>query len=245
MIRIIIYFMKLIVALLFSLFFASCQFSTGRSITGSGNITTETRNVANFKGISVSNALDVEVEQGDTFEVIVEADDNLQQLITTSVDNGILVIGTEINNFKNVEAKRIKVRMPIISSLEASSSSSIKSINTLKTEKLLVDASSTGEINIEVEVDDLTCNSSSAGSIDIKGKALKFKTDSSSGGEIDADSLLANDITADASSGGSMSVHPILTLNANASSGGSITYNYVPRDNLTQNADSGGSISKN
>lgn len=245
MIRIIIYFMKLIVALLFALFFSSCQFTNGRSITGSGHITTETRNVGEFKGISVSNALEVEVEQADSFGVTVEADDNLQQYIVTKVENGILVIQTEINSFNNVEAKRIKVRMPVISSLEASSASSIKSINTLKTEKLFADASSAAEINIDVEADDLTCNSSSASSVNIKGKALKFKTESSSGSEIEAYDLLANDVTAEASSGSSISIHPILTLNADASSGGSINYNIVPRDNLNQKADSGGSISKN
>ncbi|RKS25529.1 putative autotransporter adhesin-like protein [Flavobacterium endophyticum] len=245
MIRIIIYFMKLIVALLVSLFFTSCQFTTGKSVTGSGNITTETRNVGEFKGISVNNALEVELEQSDSFGVTVEADDNLQQYITTRVENGILIIETDVNNFKNVEAKRIKVKMPIISSLEASSASSIKSVNTLKTEKLLADASSAAEINIDVEADDLICNSSSASSVNVKGKALKFKTESSSGSDIEAQGLLANDITAEASSGSTISLHPILTLNADASSGGSITYNTVPRDNLTQKADSGGSISKN
>lgn len=244
MIRIIIYFMKLIVALLFALFFSSCQFTTGRSITGSGNITTETRNVGEFKGISVSNALEVEVEQADSFGVTVEADDNLQQYIVTKVENGILVIQTEINSFNNVEAKRIKVRMPVISSLEASSASSIKSITILKSENLSVEASSAAEIDIDVEADQLTCSSSSASSVNVKGKALKVRTDSSSGSEIEAYELLANDVTAEASSGATISVHPILTLNADASSGGSILYNSTPRDNLTQKADSGGNVSR-
>lgn len=244
MIRIIIYFMKLIVALLFAIFFSSCEFNTGRSITGSGNVTTETRTVGEFRGISVSNTLEVEVEQGNSFEVTVEADDNLQQHIITKVENGILVIESEINNFINVEAKRIKVKMPIISSLEATSASSIKGINVIKSEKLLVDSSSSGEINIEVEVDDITCNSSSASSIEIRGKALKINTESSSSGEIDADELLANEVIANSSSAGSISVHPILSLNAEASSGGTVTYNSVPRDNLIQDSSSGGNISK-
>jgi Putative auto-transporter adhesin, head GIN domain len=244
MIRIIIYFMKLIVALLFAIFFSSCNFNIERPITGSGNVTTETRTVGEFKGISVSNALEVEVEQADSYEVTVEADDNLQQHIITKVENGILVIETEIDNFRNIEAKKIKVRMPIISSLEATSASSIKGINVIKSEKLLVDSSSSGEIDIEVEADDITCNSSSASSIEIKGKALKINTDASSSGEIDADELLANDVIASSSSAGSISVHPILTLKAEASSGGSVTYNSIPRNNLIKDSSSGGSISK-
>ncbi len=245
MIRIIIYFMKLIIALLFSIFFTSCMFTTDRAITGSGNVRTESRNIIDFKGISVSNALEVEVEQGDAYQVVVEADENLLSHITTTVENGILYIGTDINRFRNIDARKIKVKMPIIVSLEASSAAKITSTSTLITEKLLVDASSASGIDIAVEADEITCNSSSASSVDLKGKALRFKADSSSASEIDADELFANDVMANASSAATISAHPILTLDAEASSGGQVSYNIVPRNSLKQNADSGGSISKN
>lgn len=244
MIRIIIYFMKLIVALFCAIFFASCNISSGESITGSGNVTTETRNVGNFKGISTANALDVEIEQSDSFEVVVEADDNLQKHIITRVENGILVIESEINSYRNVTAKRIKIKMPTISSIEATGASSINSINTLISEDLLVDSSSAGDINLNVEAENLVCKSSSAGSIKLKGKALKADIESSSAGNVNAGDLLANDVIANSSSSGDIIVHPILTLNADASSAGSINYNVVPRDKIIQNSSSGGNISK-
>ncbi|WP_306566766.1 head GIN domain-containing protein [Flavobacterium lindanitolerans] len=245
MIRIIIYLMKLIIALLFALFFSSCRYTNERTITGSGNVRVETRNVTGFKGINVSNALEVEVEQGDAYQVVVEADENLLSHIITRVENGILHIEADSNTFRNIDARKIKVKLPVIVSLEASSASKITSIGTLITEKLLVDASSAAGIDIAVEADELTCNSSSASSVDLKGKALKFKANSSSASEIDADQLLANDVIAVASSAATISAHPILTLDAEASSGGNISYNNTPRNTLKQNADSGGGISKN
>jgi len=245
MIRIIIYFMKLIIALLFALFFSSCRYTNERTITGSGNVRVETRNVTGFKGINVSNALEVEIEQGDAYQVVVEADENLLSHITTRVENGILHIETDANSFRNIDARKIRVKMPVIESLEASSAAKITSTSTLITERLLVDASSASGIDIAVEADELTCNSSSASSVDLKGKALRFKADSSSASEIDADELFANDVMANASSAGTISAHPILTLDAEASSGGQVNYNNTPKNSLKQNADSGGSISKN
>lgn len=243
MIRLIIYFMKLILVLLFSIFFASCQFNTGKTVTGSGNVKTENRNLSDFTGISVQRALEVEVEQSDKFEVVVEADDNILSHITTEVRDGILVIETDINNFNNVNKKKIRVKMPNVKYLESSSASYIQSKNTLISENLTVDASSASKIEISVEAENLTLESSSGSSIEAHGKAIKLATESSSGSTIDANNLLVNDVIARSGSGSSTSVHPILSLNAEASSGSSINYHNIPKK-LTQSTSSGGGISQ-
>lgn len=235
--------MKLIVALLFAIFFSACEFNTGKTITGSGNVKTENRNLSGFTGISVQRALEVEVEQSDKFEVVVEADDNILSHITTEIRDGILVIETDVNNFDNVNKKKIRVKMPKVNSLESSSSASIKSKNTLITENLTLDASSASRIEISVEAENLTLDSSSGSNIDIHGKALKLNADASSGSQIDADDLMANDIIASSSSGSSTSIHPILSLTAEASSGSSIHYFNIPKK-LVKSTSSGGDVSQ-
>jgi hypothetical protein len=243
MIRIIIYFMKLILALLFALFFSACQFNSGKTVTVSGTSKIENRNLSGFTGISVQRALEVVVEQSDKFEVIVEADDNILSHITTDIRDGILVIETDINNFDNVNKKKIRVKMPNVASLESSSASSIKSKNTLITQDLNIDSSSGSTIEISVEAENLTCDSSSGSTIELKGKALNLNADSSSGSTINAENLLVNDVTANSGSSGSVSVHPIVSLNAEASSGSHILYNIVPKK-LVQSSSSGGSVSQ-
>lgn len=235
--------MKLILILLFAIFFSSCHFETGKTVSGSGNVITENRNLSNFTGISVQRALEVEVEQSDKFEVVVEADDNILSHIITEVRDGILVIETDINNFDNVNKKKIKVKMPKVTSLESSSASYIKSKNTLISENLNVDASSASKIEISVEAENINCDSSSGSSIEVQGKAIKLVTESSSGSTINANNLLVNDVIANSGSGSSTSVHPILSLNAEASSGSSISYHNVPKK-LTQSTSSGGGISQ-
>lgn len=235
--------MKLIVALLCAIFFTACQFNPGKSVTGSGNTKTETRALKDFTGISASSSLEVEVEQADKFEVIVEADDNIINDIKTHVTDGVLIIETDINNFKNATTKKIRVKMPSIKSLETSSAATINSKNTIITEDLVVDSSSASKINISVEAENLTCDSSSGSTIEIHGKAIKLNSDSSSGSTINAQELLVNNVVATSASGSTTNVHPILSLAAEASSGSSISYNNVPKK-LDQSTSSGGGISQ-
>ncbi|RKS90423.1 putative autotransporter adhesin-like protein [Flavobacterium limicola] len=245
MLKIITLITKFILVALTALLFASCNHSINlNSIEGSGNITTEKRTVeGNFKSIEVNNSIDLVIEQSDKMEIVVEADDNLQKHITTKVENGTLVISFDKNSFSNAGSKKVTVKMPVIDELEATSSATITSKNTLKGENIRLNTSSGATIDISIESDTITCDSSSGSSITINGKALKMETTASSGSEINATKLLANEITADVSSGASINVHPIVSLLAEASSGGEISYDIQPKS-IQKKTSSGGTISQ-
>ena len=59
---------------------------------GSGNVIREERKVSSFNGIEVSGAYDIKLIQGTANSVIIEADDNLMDLIRTEVRGSTLVI---------------------------------------------------------------------------------------------------------------------------------------------------------
>lgn len=243
MIKIILHITKFVIATITALLFASCNFNMN-TIEGSGNVTTEKRIVqGDFKNISVSNAIDLVIEQSDKYEVVVEADDNLQKEIVTQVENGTLVIKCKFSSFRNVNMKKVTVKMPNIDKIEASSASTVQSKNVLQGQDIQLETSSAASMDVNVESDNITCNAASGSSININGKALKITVSVSSGAGIDAKKLLANDIEADASSGGTISVHPIVSLKAQASSGGSINYDTAPKT-IEKSASSGGSISQ-
>ena len=244
MIKIIIHITKFIIATVTALLFASCNFTNMKSIEGSGNVTTEKRIVqGDFKKISVSNAIDVEIEQSDKTEIIVEADDNLQKEIKTTVENGTLIISCEFTSFHNVTKKKVIVKMPVIDALEASSASTITSTNVIHSTNIKLDASSAATMNVNIESDEISLDTDSAGSITIEGKALKVKSSASSAANIEAEKLLANEIEADADSGASININPIVSLKANANSGGSINYKGSPKT-IEKTSNSGGSINQ-
>lgn len=228
-----------------ALLFTSCHsnFNFGSGIDGNGNVTTEKRDLnGNFTKIEASRGLNVEVQQSNSYSIEVEADENLHEHITTTVENGTLVITTN-ENIDECDSKIIRVKMPTITSLETTSSANIKGQNTLLGSNLNVKTSSAGEIDVEVEIDAVDCESTSGSSITIKGKALTLTTSSSSGSEIEAKDLMVNEVASESTSGSTTGVHPIVSLKAKASSGGTVDYNHSPKT-ITKEESSGGSVSK-
>jgi hypothetical protein len=243
MLKIITLITQFIIVTLTALLFGSCnQLGDINAITGSGHVTTEKRNVqGDFKSVSVNKAIDLVIEQSDKTEIIVEADDNLQKEITTTVENGVLIISCKFGSFHNVASKKVTVKMPVIEGLEASSAATINSNSALKGSNLSLVSSSAASIHAEVEYETIQLTANSGSNQTIKGKALHLETSASSGAEIDTAKLLANEVTANSSSGGSILVHPIVSLKAEASSGGTISHNTTPKS-IQKEEHSGGSI---
>ena len=221
--------------------FASCQFN---GLKGSGKVTTENRTISgDFKSIKAEKGLDVVLEQGTDVSVAVIADDNVQKHISTTVENGVLKITSDVNNFFDVTSKKVVVKMPSIENIQVSSGASLNSRNTIKSNTITLKSSSGGSLSITIIAEKATCESSSGSSITVNGKAIDLETAASSGSDISAEKLLSNNITASASSGSTIAVYPLVRLNADASSGANINYYYVPQ-NINKKSSSGGSISK-
>ena len=236
---------KIFVAVFASLLFSACNanLNLGDGIDGNGNVTTKTRNVENnFSKIDVSRGLNVTIEQAATYFVEVEADENLQDHITTRVENGTLFI-TSDENIDEAKAKNIRVKLPTLTAVKSTSGSSIGSNGILKGTEILIETTSGSETKLTLEFDKISCEASSGSSLTINGKALRLKTDSSSGSSIEANGLLANDVVSESTSGSSTNVHPLVSLRAKASSGSSIDYNSSPKT-VTKEESSGGSVSK-
>ena len=212
-------------------------------LDGNGTVTTEIRNVLQDRtSIETSNGLDVALEQSETKSVTVEADQNLQEHITTKVENGVLIIESE-KNIDEAKSKKVTVKLPKIAGIKASSGSTVTSLNVLKGSDMKIKSSSGSEIEVSLEVDKIICEATSGSNITLNGKALSLETTSSSGSEIEASKLIANYVVSEATSGSSAKVHPVLSLKAKASGGSSIDYNPVPRK-ITKEESSGGSISQ-
>jgi hypothetical protein len=217
----------------------SCRF--GESITGSGNVITETRAVGDgFKEVEVGSGIEVVIEQAATPSITVEADDNVMPHIKTTVSGGKLVISSDVSNYSNV-TKKVAVRMPAVSRVESGSGSSVSSANILKSGDLRLKSSSGSSMNLQVEADNLSAETDSGSSMDLQGKAITMATESSSGSTLNAAGLLANDVRAKASSGSTNKVHAIVKLDAKASTGGSIENDGTPKE-LRKAESTGGSV---
>ncbi|MEL1243906.1 head GIN domain-containing protein [Flavobacterium sp. DGU11] len=242
MIKVITHVAKAIVAVAAALLFFSCGIDVNfKQMDGSGNVVTKERKLTgDYKAISVARGLEVVIEQGSNYAVIVEADDNLQDHITTEVSNGELKISADVN-IRNATSKKVIVKLPHIESIEASSGSSITSRNTLKSESIDLSSGSGSSLDVTIEAKDSSCESGSGSTLTLAGKVDNLQTESSSGSSLNARKLTAKKVIAEASSGSTSTVNAVESLSAQASSGASINYVSTPA-NLTKKASSGGSV---
>ncbi|MEC5157917.1 DUF4252 domain-containing protein [Chryseobacterium sp. MP_3.2] len=221
---------------------------TTENISSSG--VTQVRNVGKFTGVSVSSGIKVNFTQGNNQSVIVDTDPNLQQYVTTEVENGILVIAVKYKENRNLNFKKLLVTIeaPRLSSVQVSSGSLFTTLNTIKENDFDSKISSGANLNADLNIAnsvkvDISSGSSariastsrtlqfegSSGSMaTLEGTADQIFLDLSSAAACNAQNLIAKNAIVQASSGANIKVHATETLTATASSGASIRYKGDP-----------------
>jgi hypothetical protein len=197
------------------------SFNVG-SVSGSGNIVKDKRDVSGFKSVDVGGVFKVEVTAQKDFEVEVMADDNLLQYIKTEVDGGVLKIETEKRIISH-EPILVRVSAPDIENIEASGASNV-SLTNLKNTRLGVDTSGASKVSIEGETAKLT--------IDVSGAS-----------KIDAENLKADSANVDASGASSVNVNVSNELTADATGASKIIYSGNVK-NVTKKTSGASSISQ-
>lgn len=232
-------FLVCVFALMISLLFGSCFYG----IKGNGKVVKSERKVEAFGSISVSAGIDVILSQDSSIKVIVEADENLQEVIRTEVKNGALKIYPE-KPIRSCVAKRVLVSFTTIHSLEASSGCDVKSKMELKIPSLDLSSSSGAKVDLALAVNMLNVEASSGGDIDLSGSAENLDVDGSSGANIKAGELHSKTCNAGASSGGNLKIYVSEKIVAKASSGGNIIVGGNPKERNVEKS-SGGDVTFN
>lgn len=221
---------------------SSCNFDMMIGQTnGNGNVVTEERAVnADFEVVRGSAGLDIYLSEGTENKIVVEADENLLDIIETEIDDEKLHITVQRGkNIGRSKAKKVYVTYKALAGVEASSGADVVVNSVLKNENLYLRSSSGADLNAEVFTKDLTARSSSGSDLHISGKAVNLESKASSGSRIDAKKLELVNCTADVSSGADIIVNVKEVLNAEASSGGQVKYYGNPTSVLKDDGHSG------
>ena len=102
---------RITIALILALFLSSCAFDLnfGEGKKGNGTIVEDSRAISEaFTVVSASEGLDVYVTQANEFKIIVEADENILNLIGTDIKNGKLTIHA-IENIGRATKKMVQI----------------------------------------------------------------------------------------------------------------------------------------
>jgi hypothetical protein len=215
------------------------------SLTGSGNVVTEEESFSEFDKIDVSHGFNVDVSQGDTYRVIVRADDNVMEHVEVSKSGDTLKIGLKPRRsyqLKNTTLEA-KVTMPALVGLDLSSGSHVNIAGLQSAEDFNANLSSGSHMRGDLEARNVSFDLSSGSGMVLSGSAKDMKLEASSGGQIDLGDFSVVNANVDMSSGGSAKINVSGTLDAHASSGSHVTY--VGNPNLGNiETSSGGSVER-
>ena len=240
---------------------SSINVSNNSNDTNSG--ISQVRNVGKFSGISVSSGIKVNFTQGSNQSVVIDADQNMQQYVSTEVQNGILNIGINNKGKKNLNFKKLMVNVeaPQLSSAKVSSGSNFTTMNTITENDFRAEISSGANLNADLNIKNnvnIDVSSGSSAKIDVRtnsfdlqessgsmatvtGNSEKVSLNLSNAASCNAQNLVGNNVNAQASSGSNIKVHAKERLTAVSSSGSSIRYTGNPTKNSVKES-SGGSI---
>jgi len=187
----------------------------------------ETRDLEAFYQLDVSEGIGVELIHDNKSSALIHVENGNADDLVTEVSNGELRIfwkkGLGNNRHATVELSFSKLER-----ISSSAGSQIMSDFTISSNSLTLEASSGGNIILEIDCADLSAEVSSGSKLLLKGKSKTQEIDASSGGSYQAEELICESATVDASSGAQVKLHVSNALTVDASSGASIKYKGSP-----------------
>ena len=215
---------SLIFVIASAVIFSSCE-----SISGSGNIVTQTRNLNQFDGVRASGSLDIEVMNDQTQLVKVEADDNIMPYIITKVEDGMLDVHLKPNFMYHTINAKVYVSAPSLTKLTVAGSGSITSKDTLaNAEQIECKVSGSGDINAVLEAPSIKATIGGSGTITLAGKTKDFTCNITGSGDLKCNNLLSENTTVGVTGSGTAHVYASVHLIAKVTGSGDIYYSGHP-----------------
>jgi len=188
---------------------------------GSGVPTTQARDVPAFERVELAGSNNVVIHVGEKQSVVVRADDNLIDRVTTEVQSGKLVVGNTPGSFTTTSPMSVEVSVPTLDALTLTGS---------------------GNIAVSgVEAESLSVALPGSGTLTAGGTATRLDVTVSGSGNVQFTRLVANAVHAVVSGSGAIFVTATKTLDASVSGSGSIIYTGNPQD-VTKNVTGSGAV---
>jgi len=217
---------KILLFVLISSLLFSCRneyFDIG-CIFGNEEITSETRDLNYFEGVSLSGSFEVYLTQEDKSEILIETDENLFEHIKTRITGDILYVETK--NFRCIrpsETVKVFISTPDIREINLSGSGLIV-CDTLSSDRLYVRISGSGDVELNINVDEFEAKISGSGEMDLTGVASETDIKISGSGEINARDLYSQACFINISGSGDARISVEDYLDVNISGSGSVYY---------------------
>jgi hypothetical protein len=239
--------MKKLILILTLVFIASAPaqaqwWGSSETIKGNGEMTSEKRNTGDYNEISLVGSMDVELVSGTEGNLTLEAESNLQEYITTEVNGGTLKISVKKGyNLKPSRNNGIKVTVPFkdIEVVEVTGSGDLWNTSTINAKNFSTKLTGSGDIKLELEVENLEGSITGSGDTQLSGKAKDFDCKVTGSGDFKAYDLRAENVEATVMGSGDIQVSANNALKAKVMGSGDIKYKGNPKNQDFKTSGSG------
>jgi hypothetical protein len=216
-IGIIVFIVCIVVGLSLANFFSSgrispklfnFKFDVGNSVSGSGKVATDKRDVKGFTSVDVSGVFQVEIISGKDYSVEVQADDNILPLIETNVSGSTLQIDLK-DKVSTRSDMVVRITAPNIERVETTGASKVTASG--------------------IKNDSFSINTTGASKVYLTGETANLDIDVTGASMVDAEQLNASIANIQASGASKINVNVSGELHSEASGASRIVYSGDPK----------------
>jgi len=198
------------------------------TVSGSGNVVAQTRDLPVFKRIRLKGAGHVTLTQGDNQSVVIESDDNILPLIRTRVDGGTLEISHESYNLRPTKLE-YRLTASEISGVSISGSADVEGQGAIAADAFEADISGSGDMRLDLAASRLTASIKGSVMMVVSGTADEQHSEIKGSGDIQAFELLSKRVAVTIAGSGDCRVRASDELRAEISGSGDVLYRGRPR----------------
>jgi hypothetical protein len=194
-------------------------------ITGSGNVVTQEEAITGFDKVDISYSFEANISQGDTFSVVIRADDNLVEYLQVVKEGNTLQIGLKPNHPEIRSATlEAEVTMPELAGLDLTGASHVTVTGFKSAQALVVDASGASHLRGDIEAGDLTFNLDGGSEVILTGSAENATIKASGSSEVDLSAFSVVDANVEAGGASQVAVNASGRLDVDASNSAQVYY---------------------
>jgi hypothetical protein len=197
-------------------------------IQGSGNETTDKRQVAAFNKLDIAGSFKITLVQDSSNLLTINADDNILSVIKTEVNGDKLKISTDNKNICSSKQVTIMIGVRDLEAIAASGAVELISNGRLNLGDFDLNLSGATKVNLDVAASNVESNGSGVSDITLKGQASSHSIVLSGSGEVHAFDFVVGNYSVEASGQSDCEINVIGELNIHSTGASDIKYKGNP-----------------
>lgn len=221
-------YVGLYIILLSIMVFGSCDTNQIECIRASTKTVTELRDLRDFRGVIFNQVGDLILTQGPEYSFLVNGPVNVLQSLTTTIEDEILIIGTE-NCFNGSYNLRVEISAPEFELINLVGIGNIETVGSIDGNIIQVELVGIGDIIAEFNADTVYTNVAGNGTISYSGEVIKHAFQNAGEVTLNAFPLMTQETTIDISGIGDCQVTASDLLDVTITGTGNVFYQGAPQ----------------